>query len=68
MSQGDSVLHGASYQTQNVSVGKRIVDVLCLASSFDQPRVVQSLEASRNGSQFFVFQFRQFRDADFATS
>jgi hypothetical protein len=31
---------GAFHQTQNVSVGKRIVDVFCLASSFDKSHVV----------------------------
>src|SRR6267378_1217095 len=31
---------------------------------FDEPRSVESLEASGNGGQFLVFQFRQFRDAD----
>ena len=31
---------GALHQTQNVSVGKRIVDVFCLASSFDKSHVV----------------------------
>src|ERR1700730_15283309 len=61
-----SMLHGAFHQMKNVSVGKRIVDVLCLASSFDKPHVVQRLEASRNGGQFFVFQLRQLCYADFA--
>jgi hypothetical protein len=31
---------GAFHQTQNVSVGKRIVDVFCFASSFDKSHVV----------------------------
>jgi hypothetical protein len=31
---------GAFHQTQNVSVGKRIVDVFCLASPFDKSHVV----------------------------
>ena len=35
-----SVLYRALHQSQNVSVGKCIVDVLCLASPFDKPRVV----------------------------
>jgi hypothetical protein len=62
-----SMLHGAFHQTQNVSVGKRIVDVLCLASSFDKSHVVQGLEASRNGGQLFAFQLRQLGYADLAT-
>ena len=35
-----SMFDGAFHQTQNVSVGKRIVDVFCLASSFDKSHVV----------------------------
>ena len=35
-----SVLYRALHQSQNVSVGKCIVDVLCFASPFDKPRVV----------------------------
>jgi hypothetical protein len=61
-----SMLHGAFHQTQDVGVGKRIVDVLCLASPFDKPHVAQRLEASRNGGQFFVLQLRQLCYADFA--
>ena len=50
-----SMLHGAFHQTKDVSVGKRIVDVLCLAPSFDQSHVVQRLKTSQNSRQLFAF-------------
>jgi hypothetical protein len=55
-----STLDGAFHQTKDVSVGKRIIDVLCLAPSFDQSHVVQRLKTSRNSRQLFAFQLRQF--------
>ena len=55
-----SMLDGAFHQTKDVSVGKRIVDVLCLAPSFDQSHVVQRLRTSRNSRPLFAFQLRQF--------
>jgi hypothetical protein len=61
-----SMLHCAFHQTQNMGVGKRIVDVLCLASPFDKPHMVQRLEAGGNGGQFFLFQLRQLGYADLA--
>jgi hypothetical protein len=50
-----SMLDGAFHQTKDVSVGKRIVDVLCLAPSFDQSHVVQRLKTSQNSRQLFAF-------------
>jgi hypothetical protein len=41
-----SVLHGTFDQMQDVTVGKRIVDVLCLASPPDKLCLVQDLEAA----------------------
>jgi hypothetical protein len=58
------MLQGVLNQSQNMVVRKRIVDVFCFPTPFDEPRGVESLEASGNGGQFLVFQFRQFRDAD----
>jgi hypothetical protein len=55
-----SMLDSAFHQTKDVSVGKRIIDVLCLAPSFDQPHLVQRLKTSRNSRQLFAFQLRQF--------
>jgi hypothetical protein len=37
-----------------------------LPAPFDEPRGVESLEASGNGAQVLVFQFRRFRHADLA--
>jgi hypothetical protein len=53
------MFYGTLDQTQNVNVGKRIVDVLCLTPSFDKSHVMQRLEASRNGGQLFAFHIRQ---------
>jgi len=58
------MLQGVLNQSQNMAVRKRIVDVSCFPAPFDESRGVESLEASGNGGQFLVFQFRQFRDAD----
>jgi hypothetical protein len=47
-----STLDAAFRQTKDVSVGKRIVDVLCFASSFNQSHVVQHLKTSRTVVSF----------------
>jgi hypothetical protein len=60
------MVHGAFHKTQNVSVGKRIIDVLCLTPSFDKSHVMQRLETSRNGGQLFAFHIRQLSYAGLA--
>src|ERR1700737_5301800 len=61
-----SMLQGVLNQSQNMAVRKRMVDVFCFPPPFDEPRGVESLEASGNGAQFLVFQFCQFRHTDLA--
>lgn len=60
------MLQGVLNQSQNMAVRKGVVDVFCFPPPFNEPRGVESLEASGNGAQFLVFQFCQFRHADLA--
>ena len=46
------MLQGVFNQSQNMAVRKGVVDVFCFPPPFDEPRGVESLEASGNGAQF----------------
>ena len=61
-----SMLHGAFHQTQNMGVGKRIVDVLCLASPFDKMRREQNPQTGGYGRDLLALAFAQLRHASLA--
>jgi hypothetical protein len=63
-----SMFHRAFHQTQDVTVGERIVDVLCRASPLNKPHLVQHLEAARNGRHLLILQFHQLGHTDLAGS
>lgn len=57
------VIDGIPDETENMSIGDHVVDILAVASSGDQARSQQNLEPCRNRRDLLSFHFSELRHA-----